>query len=83
MDELDKRNRLDEQPFAFQLTKNGTVLISYEGKNIMTVKGKDADRLSAKLIAAEGDEKKVQLVLAKVTGNFKRGNEKLGKQGLK
>ena len=32
MSGIDKRNRLDEEPFAYQLTKNFTVLISYEGK---------------------------------------------------
>ena len=49
----------------------------------MIVKGKDAERLSAKLAAAEGDVKKVQLVLAKATGNFKHGNEKMEKNKMK
>lgn len=80
MSGIDKRNRLDEELFTYQLTKNSTVMISYEGKRIMVVKGKDAERLSAKLAAAEGDTKKVQLALAKVTGNFKRGNEKTAKK---
>ena len=83
MSGIDKRNRLDEEPFAYQITKNSTVLISYEGKKIMIVKGKDAERLSAKLAAAEGDKKQVQLVLAKATGNFKHGNEKMGKNKMK
>ena len=79
MGEIDKKGRLEEEPFAYQLMKNDMVQIRYEGKQVMTLKGKEAERLSAKLTAAEGDSKKVQLLLAKATGNFKRGNEKSGK----
>ena len=76
---IDKNGRLDEEPFAYQLTKNHTVLISYEGKTVVTLKGKEAEQLSAKLAAATGNHKQEQLLLAKATGNFKRGNEKSGK----
>lgn len=79
MSEIDKNGRLDEEPFAYQLAKSGTVLIAYEGRAVVTLKGKEAERLSAKLLSAEGDSKKEQLLLAKATGNFKRGNERAGK----
>lgn len=79
MSEIDKRGRLDEEPFAYQLAKSGTVLIAYEGKTVVTLKGKEAERLSGKLSAAAGDVKQEQLLLAKATGNFKRGNERIGK----
>lgn len=75
MDPIDKRNRLEETPFSFKVTKNNTVLIDYFGKQVKLIKGKDAEKLLAKLNAAE-DEKAVQLILAKITGNFKRGNER-------
>lgn len=77
---IDKKGRLDEEPFAYQLTKNDTVLISYEGRQVVVLKGKDAERLSAKLARVTGDTKEEQLLLAKATGNFKRGNEKNAKR---
>ncbi|QSB09202.1 hypothetical protein JTI58_19645 [Lysinibacillus fusiformis] len=79
MSEIDKRNRLNEEPFTYQMTKKGTVVIYYEGKQIKIVKEKEAERLLAKIQEVKGQIKEVQLLLAKITGNFKRGNEKLGK----
>ena len=76
MGEVDKKGRLDEEPFAYRLTKNDTVLISYEGKQVITLKGTEAARLAGKLASANGESKQVQLLLAKATGNFKRGNER-------
>lgn len=83
MSGVDQRGRLEEEPFAYQLNKSGSILISYEGKRVVILKGKDAERLSAKLAAATGDTKQVQMLLAKATGNFKRGNEKSGKRKKK
>lgn len=79
MSEIDKRNRLNKEPFTYQTTKKGTVVIYYEGKQIKIVKEKEAERLLAKIQQVEGQIKEVQLLLAKITGNFKRGNEKLAK----
>ncbi|MEK6189422.1 MAG: hypothetical protein N2A99_00315 [Carnobacterium alterfunditum] len=80
MSKIDQRGRLEEEPFTYLLTKNGSLLISYQGKQVVMLKGKDAEQLSAKLTAATGDAKIVQILLAKATGNFKRGNEKSGKR---
>lgn len=74
----DKRNHLGENPFTYSISKNQTVFISYEGKQIKIAKGKEAEKLIGKIQQAETD-KDVQLVLAKATGNFKHGNEKMGK----
>lgn len=74
----DKRNRLEENPFTYSISKNQTVFISYEGKQIKIAKGKEAEKLIGKIQQAETD-KDVQLILAKATGNFKHGNEKMGK----
>lgn len=79
MSDIDKRNRLNEEPFTYQMTKKGTVVIYYEGKQIKIVKEKEAERLLAKIQEVKGQIKEVQLLLAKITGNFKRGNEKLAK----
>lgn len=60
--------------FTYTITKKNTVMIRYHGKHIYTV----GEKKSAKLISTllEGDEEAQQMALAKVTGNFKRGNEK-------
>ncbi|MGY4795523.1 hypothetical protein ACVNNN_10990 [Lysinibacillus fusiformis] len=79
MSDIDKRNRLNEEPFTYQMTKKGTVVIYYEGKQIKIVKEKEAERLLAKIQEVKGQIKEIQLLLAKITGNFKRGNEKLAK----
>ena len=78
MGEVDKRNRLDEDIFAYQATKDGTVHISWYGKRVMTLKGPQARKFLAKIADLEG--KAAQLVMAKITGNFKHGNERATKQ---
>ncbi|SCY08440.1 hypothetical protein SAMN02787079_01025 [Lysinibacillus sp. TC-37] len=76
---IDKRNRLNEEPFTYQITKKGTIVIYYEGKQIKIVKENEAEHLLVKIHKVEGQTKEIQLLLAKITGNFKRGNEKSGK----
>ncbi|MBN1312295.1 MAG: hypothetical protein JXB30_12830 [Anaerolineae bacterium] len=71
---MDKRHWLDEKPFSYQATKDNKVLISWHGKLIKVLKGKLAEKLIHKL--TDLDTKEQQLELAKVTGNFKRGNER-------
>lgn len=74
MAEIDKRGKLQEQPFDFQITKDGRVLIYWDNRLIMTLKGQAAEKLIAKIDGV--DEAAVQLALAKVTGHFKHGNER-------
>ena len=83
MSEIDKRNRLSEEPFAYQIMKSGKVAINYRGKQIKIVKDKEAERLIARIKAVEDNITEVQLLLAKITGNFKHGNEKLDKNKRK
>ena len=83
MSEIDKRNKLSEEPFTYKIMKSGKVSISYRGKQIKIVKDKEAERLLAKIKAVEDNMTEVQLLLAKITGNFKHGNEKLGKNKRK
>ncbi|QCJ41291.1 hypothetical protein FAY30_04930 [Bacillus sp. S3] len=75
MDNIDKRNRLEDEPFSYRITKSNTVFLNYFDKPIKTLKGKDAEKFLEKIQNAE-DKKAVQLILAKATGNFKRGNER-------
>lgn len=71
---VDKRGHLEDEPFDYQVTKDGKIMISYNGKQVKIMKGKDAEKLIEKLEVA--DEFEVQLELARITGNFKRGNER-------
>ena len=75
---VDKRGVLDEKVFACRITKDKKVFISYEGKQVVTLSGKKAEDFIARIKDVEG--KDAQLIMAKATGNFKRGNEKLFKK---
>ncbi|MBB5788625.1 hypothetical protein [Jiangella mangrovi] len=66
---------LAEDPFDYQVTKSGLVRISRAGRVVVTVAGRDADRLATALELA-ADERAAQLLLAKATGNYRRGNER-------
>jgi len=63
-----------KQVFSFRAHKDGTVRIAYHGKVVITLAGKEATRFLARVDGA--DPNQAQLVMAKATGNFKRGNER-------
>ncbi|PHG02194.1 hypothetical protein COI49_16690 [Bacillus toyonensis] len=71
MKNTDRRNRLDDRMFHYRITKNNIVLIEYYGKQIMILKGNDAEKFLNKINHANND-KEQQLIQAKITGNFKR-----------
>jgi hypothetical protein len=74
MSEIDKRNKLDAEPFDYDITKANRVLLYWNGKLIKTLAGKQAQKFISQI---EGvDVQAAQLIMAKATGNFKRGNEK-------
>ena len=76
--QVDKRGVLDEEVFKYRISKDNKVFISYEGKQVTTLSGKNAERFISQISDAAG--KDAQLIMAKATGNFKRGNEKIAKQ---
>jgi hypothetical protein len=65
---------LAEDPFEYRVTKDGTVFISRGGRQIAIVAGTRAARLVARLEA--GDEDEQQQALARITGNYRHGNER-------
>ncbi len=71
-------DRLEDEPFSHRVLKDGSVQIFEQGRLAMTVGGKAAAKLSAKLDDARGRD--LQLLLARASGQFKFGNERLGKQ---
>ena len=73
-DPIDQRGKLEEQPFDYQITKDQRVLLFWNAKHIKTLAGQEARKFIDKI--ATLNESEAQLLLAKVTGNFKRGNER-------
>jgi hypothetical protein len=65
---------LEDDPFSWQVTKDGRVLVSRGGRQVAVVAGADADRLRPRL---EGSPRTAQQALARVTGNYRRGNEQV------
>jgi len=76
-DKIDARGKLDDEPFDYQITKDNRVLLYYENKLIKTLSGKSAKKFISDIEGLDWHEE--QLVMAKATGNFKRGNERDGK----
>lgn len=64
---------LDDDPFAWQVTKDGRVLVFRGGRQVAVVAGAQADRLRPRL---DTSPESAQQALARVTGNYRRGNEK-------
>ncbi len=73
MSNTDKKNKFEEEVFTYRITKDLKVFISWQGKQIMTLTGKASDKFISKIQLAS--HKEAQLIMAKVTGNFKHGNE--------
>ena len=72
---MDQRDILkEEQPFSYKITKQGSAFLYFKGKHIKTVSPKLVRKIEA--AEARNDSLDVQLVLAKLTGHFKHGNEK-------
>jgi hypothetical protein len=65
---------LGDDPFSYRETKDGRVLIDRSGRTVTVVAGSAATALAAKLAAA--DPAGVQQLLARATGNYRRGNER-------
>ena len=75
---IDKKGVLDDEVFSYRITKDKKVFISYHGKQVTTLSGSKAEDFIANIKGLEGKE--AQLIMAKATGNFKRGNEKVFKK---
>lgn len=72
--EIDKRNKLSENRFSYEKTKNNKVFIYFDNKKIMTLKNLKAIELIRSL--EDADSYEIQYYLATITGNFKHGNER-------
>ncbi len=76
--DIDKRDKLQDEPFSYRANKAGKVFISWEGKRVKVIKGNEAKEFLA--VIEELDNFDAQLLMATMTGNFKRGNERLARE---
>ena len=60
--------------FDYRTTKDGQVFITYHGRDVTTLRDGAAERFLERVRAA--GKRDAQMVMAKATGNFKRGNER-------
>jgi hypothetical protein len=63
--------------FTFRATKNGEVFVHHRGKLAATLRGEAAAEFLADIDGADNDDQ--QQIMARVTGNYRRGNERLAK----
>ena len=60
--------------FTYRIRKNGEVEIFHRGRLASTLRGNDAEDF--KLETGEEDSAEAQQLMARVTGNYKHGNER-------
>lgn len=60
------------------LIKDNKVFLYWHGKQVNMLRNKESERFITKV--KNVDTKEAQLIMAKLTGNFKRGNEKGNKK---
>jgi len=70
----DCRDRLKESPFSFRENQNGDVFIYWGKVHATTLRAGEATEFLRSVEMATEHEQ--QLLMARVTGNSKRGNEK-------
>ena len=59
--------------FAFKPMKNGDVQVTHHGRLASTLRGRDAVAFLHEM--ARADEQAQQHAMARLTGNYRRGNE--------
>lgn len=74
---LDKDVNADDLEFDYQVAKSGAILISHHGKQVTTLRGKPAAEFLKK--SKKLDFAGEQQLMARATGNYKRGNERKAK----
>lgn len=70
---------LNDDPFTFAVSKDGSVRVSRGSQLVVTVDDLAARKLLARLEQATPEGR--QQLLARATGNYRRGNERPGQRG--
>ena len=67
---------LADEPFRYQQLKDDRVFLCYQERHVVTLAGNAAHRFLSRAENLQGEP--LQLLMAKATKNFKRGNERPG-----
>lgn len=73
------RGGLEDRPFGYREGKDGKVFISWRGQQVLALRGRRASAFISKIGSLDTADQ--QLAMAKITGNFKRGNEGPNEKG--
>jgi hypothetical protein len=69
---------LADEPFSYLTRADGTIVIRYRGAPVTLLRGRTADRFTTRV--GDIDTAGAQQLMARATGNFKRGNERAGRR---
>ena len=67
---------LADEPFSYVARADGSIVVRYHEAPVTLLRGRAAERFATRVSGA--DAAKAQQLMARVTGNFKRGNERPG-----
>ena len=70
----DGRGGLEDSPFSYKKNSDGKVFIAWRGRQVLVLKGDKAQSFLKRVAGL--NESRQQIAMAKITGNFKRGNER-------
>ena len=57
--------------FSYMRRKSGEIVIFHDGRQAAVLRGRAAERFAGKVVAGDDQE-----LMARATGNYKRGNER-------
>lgn len=69
---------LADRPFSYRSRADGSIEIRYDAKPVTILRGAAAERFTARVDGVEPAA--AQQLMARATGNFKRGNERAGRR---
>jgi hypothetical protein len=72
------KDPLAGEPFSFSTRANGEIQIRYHGTPVTILRGLAAERFTERIDGS--DAAAAQQLMARATGNFKRGNERRSKR---
>ena len=75
-----REDRLADEPFSFVTRADGTIVVRYHEAPVTILRGKAAERFSTRAATVADNTAALQGLMARVTGNFKRGNERQGRR---
>ncbi|MBH9551270.1 hypothetical protein [Inhella gelatinilytica] len=64
--------------FVYRTLKNGSVEVTHHGRWAATLRGRDASEFLARVDG--GSPEAAQQLMARLTGNYRRGNERQARQ---